>query len=85
VHHGRAHWFFSNARWSVDQVGLVVAKLVVDSLRAMLAMLDPGVGDDVGDLLLHGGAVAAGTAAGQGVGQFGQPGFGFGQGLVQPS
>jgi DDE superfamily endonuclease len=29
VHHGRAHWFFAGARWSVDQVGLAVAGLVV--------------------------------------------------------
>ncbi|HEY1321740.1 MAG TPA: transposase [Streptosporangiaceae bacterium] len=28
-HHSRAHWFFSHARWSADQVGLAVAGLVV--------------------------------------------------------
>src|SRR6266545_3577398 len=28
-HHSRAHWFFSHARWSAEQVGLVLAGLVV--------------------------------------------------------
>ena len=27
--HDRAHWFFSRARWSPDELGLAVAKLVV--------------------------------------------------------
>jgi hypothetical protein len=36
-HHSRAHWFFSDARWSVEQVGLVLAGLIVDRL------LDPDV------------------------------------------
>jgi hypothetical protein len=31
-HHSRAHWFFSHARWSVEQVGLVLARLIVDRL-----------------------------------------------------
>jgi SRSO17 transposase len=31
-HHSRAHWFFSRARWSVEQVGLVLARLIVDRL-----------------------------------------------------
>jgi len=30
--HGRAHWFFSRARWSVEQVGLALAGLVVSGL-----------------------------------------------------
>jgi hypothetical protein len=33
-HHSRAHWFFSEARWSVEQVGLVLAGLIVDRLLA---------------------------------------------------
>src|SRR5690242_4861754 len=28
VHHARAHWFFSGARWSADQLGLAVAGLI---------------------------------------------------------
>lgn len=35
-HHSRAHWFFSRARWSTDQIGLVLLKLVADT------MLGPG-------------------------------------------
>jgi hypothetical protein len=31
-HHSRAHWFFSRARWSVEQIGLVLASLIVDRL-----------------------------------------------------
>jgi len=27
--HDRAHWFFSRARWSADELGLAAAKLVV--------------------------------------------------------
>ena len=27
--HDRAHWFFSRARWNPDELGIVVAKLVV--------------------------------------------------------
>lgn len=30
--HGRAHWFFSHARWSVEQVGLVLVGLIVSGL-----------------------------------------------------
>jgi hypothetical protein len=30
LHHCRAHRFFSHARWCVDQVGLVVARMAVD-------------------------------------------------------
>jgi hypothetical protein len=30
-HHGRAHWFFAQARWQVREVGLVLAGLVVAS------------------------------------------------------
>src|ERR687890_2541645 len=32
VHHSRAHWFFSHARWSADQLGLAVAALVAARL-----------------------------------------------------
>ena len=28
-HHGRAHWFFARARWSTEQVGLVLAQVIV--------------------------------------------------------
>lgn len=31
-HHSRAHWYFTHARWSVGQVGLVLAGLIVDRL-----------------------------------------------------
>jgi hypothetical protein len=31
-HHSRAHWFFARARWSVEQVGLVLVGLVVTAL-----------------------------------------------------
>jgi hypothetical protein len=31
-HHSRAYWLFTGARWSVDEVGLRVARLVVDRL-----------------------------------------------------
>jgi hypothetical protein len=34
VHHGRAHRFFSRARWSPDALGLAVATLVVDRFVA---------------------------------------------------
>lgn len=34
LHHCRAHRFFSHARWCVDQVGLVVARMVVESFVA---------------------------------------------------
>jgi hypothetical protein len=33
-HHGRAHWFFAGARWSVDTLGLALAALVVEQLLA---------------------------------------------------
>src|SRR3989440_655029 len=31
-HHSRAHWFFSHARWSTEQVGLVLVGLIVAGL-----------------------------------------------------
>ena len=34
--HDRAHYFFSRARWQLDELGLAVARLVVD------ALIDPG-------------------------------------------
>ncbi|HEX9358102.1 MAG TPA: transposase [Streptosporangiaceae bacterium] len=30
--HDRAHWFFSRARWSADELGLAAARLVVSLL-----------------------------------------------------
>jgi DDE superfamily endonuclease len=31
-HHSRAHWFFSHARWQVDQLGLTLLRLIVAGL-----------------------------------------------------
>jgi SRSO17 transposase len=31
-HHSRAHWFLSHARWSTEQVGLVLVGLIVAGL-----------------------------------------------------
>jgi hypothetical protein len=31
-HHSRAHWFLGHARWSVEQVGLVLLRLIVSGL-----------------------------------------------------
>jgi DDE superfamily endonuclease len=39
MHHSRAHWFFSHARWQPDRVGLAVAGLVVRLLVAAGAPL----------------------------------------------
>ena len=36
--HDRAHYFFSRARWQIDELGLAVARLAAD------ALLSPGVG-----------------------------------------
>ena len=48
-HHARAHRFFSLARWSVDELGLQIAQLIVDRLcepgAALLIAVD--------DTLLH--------------------------------
>ncbi len=30
--HGRAHYFFSRARWQIDELGLAIARLVVEML-----------------------------------------------------
>ncbi len=48
-HHARAHRFFSHARWSVDQLGLEIAALIVERLT------EPGapVLVAVDDTLLH--------------------------------
>jgi hypothetical protein len=43
--HDRAHRFFSAARWSADQVGLAVARLVVDRLLPSGAALTVAVDD----------------------------------------
>src|SRR5262249_42981434 len=45
VHHGRAHRFFSHARWSVDQVGLAVAAMLVARLVPVGAALQVVVDD----------------------------------------
>jgi SRSO17 transposase len=34
-HHARAHRFFSHARWSVDELGLKIAELIVEQLLAV--------------------------------------------------
>src|SRR5713101_8810547 len=39
--HDRAHYFFSRARWQIDELGLAIARLVVDALAG------PGPGADV--------------------------------------
>lgn len=31
-HHSRAHWFFARARWSADQIGLLLLKLIADTM-----------------------------------------------------
>jgi len=43
--HDRAHRFFSTSRWSPDQLGLVLARLVVDTLVADDAALQVAVDD----------------------------------------
>ncbi|MGW9033217.1 IS701 family transposase [Streptomyces sp. NPDC055722] len=42
-HHARAHRFFSTARWSADQVGLVLAHLIVELLLPPDAALEVAV------------------------------------------
>jgi len=32
VHHSRAHWFFTHARWSPDRLGLTLLALILDQL-----------------------------------------------------
>jgi hypothetical protein len=44
-HHSRAHRFFSNARWSPDQVGLVLADLIVAHLVPAGAALTVAIDD----------------------------------------
>jgi SRSO17 transposase len=48
-HHARAHRFFSHARWSVDELGLRLAELIVERL------CEPGAAIVVAidDTLLH--------------------------------
>jgi DDE superfamily endonuclease len=43
--HDRAHRFFSTARWSTDQLGLVLARLAVDAFVADGAPLEVAVDD----------------------------------------
>jgi SRSO17 transposase len=44
-HHSRAHRFFSNARWSPDQVGLALADLIVAHLVSPDAALTVAIDD----------------------------------------
>lgn len=46
-HHARAHRFFSAARWSVDELGLKVAEVIVDRLLAADAPLVVVVDDSL--------------------------------------
>jgi DDE superfamily endonuclease len=43
--HDRAHWFFARARWDATQVGLVLARLVVDLLLPAGAAVTVAVDD----------------------------------------
>src|SRR2546430_8119728 len=43
--HDRAHRFFSQAAWSIDQVGLALARLIVDRLVPAGVGLQVAVGD----------------------------------------
>src|SRR5450755_379339 len=51
-HHARAHRFFSHAKWSVDQLGLRIAQLIVERLT------EPGA--EVLVAVRHGRGVARG-------------------------
>lgn len=44
-HHARAHRPFSTARWSIDEVGLSLAQLIVDRLLPARAVLQVAVDD----------------------------------------
>jgi hypothetical protein len=44
-HHGRAHRFFSGARWSPRQVGLLLAELIVTHLLAARAPITVAIDD----------------------------------------
>jgi hypothetical protein len=44
-HHSRAYWLFSRARWSADQVGLVLARLIVERLLPPGAAVELAVDD----------------------------------------
>src|SRR5262245_12449364 len=44
-HHSRAYWFFRRARWSAEQVGLVLARLVIDQLLPADAAVELAVDD----------------------------------------
>jgi DDE superfamily endonuclease len=43
--HDRAHYFFARARWSADQLGLTLARLIVDQLLPEGAALQVAVDD----------------------------------------
>lgn len=44
VHHSRAHWFFSRARWSTDQLGLILLDFLLarflDASESLLVAID---------------------------------------------
>ena len=56
-HHSRAHWFFSHARWSAEQVGLVLVGLIVTGLIPLLNLSFSGL-----HLIMAILAIAAGAA-----------------------
>jgi hypothetical protein len=45
--HGRAHYFFSRARWDIDELGLAVARLAVRLLVPPGAALEAAVDDSL--------------------------------------
>jgi hypothetical protein len=58
-HHSRAHWFFSHARWSVEQVGLVLVGLIAAGLLPAGAPVLVAVDDT---LMRRSGRKVAGAA-----------------------
>jgi DDE superfamily endonuclease len=58
-HHSRAHWFFSHARWSTEQVGLVLVGLIVAGLLPPDALVLVAVDDT---LMRRSGRKVAGAA-----------------------
>src|SRR6266511_2300048 len=70
-HHSRAHWFFSHARWSAEQVGLVLVGLIVAGLLPAGAPVLVAVDDTLMRRSGRRGGVAARRCA---QGPQGQPG-----------
>ncbi|MFN2534425.1 MAG: transposase [Pseudonocardiaceae bacterium] len=68
-HHGRAHRFFSHARWNPQQVGLLLAELIVARLMAAGAPITVAVDDTLfrrrGKKVHAAGWFHDGSAAGQ--------------------